>query len=96
MASGTASGSPTGASSTSHTPSGNSSARSARGGQRQPGLAHAADTGERHQLVAAHQCGDRGAAPSRPTRVVADLGRLPRRTSRLTPLSLAKTYAVGE
>ena len=90
MASGTASGSPTGASSTSHTPSGNSSASSAADGEGQPGLADPADAAQRHQLVGADQRRDLGQHVGRArSRVVADLGRLPRRTSRLTPVSLA-------
>ena len=50
-ASGTAAGSPTGASSITHTPSGKSSAERAADLQRESGLADPADTGQRHQPV---------------------------------------------
>ena len=73
---GTSSGSVIGARSTYHTPSPNSPAHLGRDLDRQPGLAHPARTGQRHQPVlrpAAPAAGS--AAASRPTKLVSCTGR---------------------
>ena len=57
-AAGTESGSPTEASSTIHTPSGNSPSNSDPGFERQPGLADPADAAQRDQPVRPHELGD--------------------------------------
>ena len=60
IAAGTEAGSPTDASSTIHTPSGNSPATSAPDLERQPGLADAADAGQRDEPARPHELGDLG------------------------------------
>ena len=85
MASGTAPGSPTGASSTSHTPSGNSSASLAatatpsRVFPTPPTPLSVTSWWARASVAISISTW------SRPIKVATDLGRLPRRTSRLTP-----------
>ena len=60
IAAGTDAASPTGASSTIHTPSGNSPASSAPTSSGQPGLADTADAAQRDQPVRPHELGDLG------------------------------------
>ena len=73
IASGTASGSPTGASSTSHTPSGNSSASSAPTARASRVLPDAADAAQGHQLAGSGPAPrPRAATPARPTRSWSD------------------------
>ena len=61
----------------------------------EPGLAHAADTGEGHELVGADQRRDRGQLTVPPDEGRRGPGQVACRPSRLTPLSLATTSGLG-
>ena len=77
MAAGTVDGSPTGASSTIHTPSGNSPASSAPPRARAWSCRHP-DATERDEPIGLQELGDLGDQTSRPTKELSCWGRFPR------------------